>query len=125
MLGTGVQTLIALNKPASDGGGGYGPQRWHGTLLVMAFSTLYIVGNTVLARHLPRLQLLALPLHVLGLVALVAPLWARAPERRSVGDALLDVYNGGGWSSAGVAVLVGAYGPIQTMLGYDCTVHLG
>ncbi len=127
-----MQALVALNTPAraSGGNGGYTLQRWHGTLLVMAFGTLFVLSKKLLARHLPRLQMIVLPVHVLSLVALVVSQWARwaqtlATEWRSVRAALLGFCNSGGWPSAGVSALAGMYRPMQTMLAYDCAMHMG
>ncbi len=110
-----------LNRSVGD----YTPQRWHGTLLVIVIGTLFMFVITFFARRLPLLQLLTLPVHVLGLVALVVPLWLLVLERRSVRDALFDFRNGGVWSSAGVAAMVGIRGPLQTMLSYDCAAQMG
>lgn len=48
-----------------------------------------------------------------------------APARNSGRVALLDFYNGGGWSSVGLATMIGLLTPLGSMLGFDCAVHMG
>jgi len=43
---------------------------------------------------------------------------------RSGGSPLTEFYNPGGWSSNGVATLVGMAGPLSALIGFDCSVHM-
>jgi amino acid transporter len=115
--GTIIQGLIVLNQPD------YVFQRWHGTLLTLLFIVVALLFNTLLARRLPMVEGIFVLFHVLG-VFIFLPLWILAP-RRDAGSPLVDFFNGGGWSSNGLATMVGATGPIGALIGFDCSVHMG
>lgn len=118
MAGTIIQGLITLNH------GSYVPQEWHGTLLVVAVVTFCIVFNTSLAQKLPLIESLILILHIVGLFAIIVPLWVLAP-RNSAQVAFLQFNNGGNWSTTGVAFMIGLLTSLGSMMGFDCAVHMG
>ncbi|KAL4776113.1 amino acid/polyamine transporter I [Aspergillus nidulans var. acristatus] len=117
LAGTIIQGLIVLNDP------GYNFERWHGTLLVIAITTFSIFFNTFLARNLPMVEALILIIHVVGLFAIIIPLWVLAP-RNNAKAVFTEFNNGGGWNSDGTATLVGFSTTITAMIGYDCSVHM-
>ncbi|KAF3481422.1 choline transport protein [Arthroderma uncinatum] len=92
-------------------------------MLVIAISAFSIIFNTFLAKKLPLVEALLLLLHVIGIIAIIVPLVVLAP-RSSAESVFLEFNNGGEWSSAGVAVMVGLPGAIASMIGYDCAVHM-
>lgn len=116
--GTIIEGLIILNNDS------YQPEQWHGTLLVIACVSFAIIFNTSLAKQLPLIEGLLLIVHVLGLFAIIIPLWILGP-RNSGKDALLKFTNAGGWSTTGTAVSIGLLTPLGSMLGFDCMVHMG
>ena len=118
VAGTSVQGLIALNHDS------YVPQRWHGTLLIIAAVTAAIVFNTIAAKKLPLVETLVLILHILGVFAIVIPLLAMAPEKNDARFALLTFYNGGNWITVGLSTMIGLLTPLSSMLGFDCAVHM-
>jgi len=75
--GTIIQGLISLNNST------YVPQRWHGTLLVIAMVSFAIVFNTLAAKQLPTVQIVILILHVLDLFAIIITLLVTAPSRHA------------------------------------------
>ncbi|PYH96799.1 amino acid permease [Aspergillus ellipticus CBS 707.79] len=117
LTGTIIQGLIVLNHPT------YVFERWHGTLLVVAITAFSILFNTFLAKNLPMVEGLILIIHVVGLFAIIIPLWVLAP-RNSAKAVFTDFYDGGGWGSPGTATLVGLSTTITSMIGYDCSVHM-
>ncbi|RLL98784.1 hypothetical protein CFD26_106363 [Aspergillus turcosus] len=117
LAGTIIQGLIVLNDPT------YEFQRWHGTLLVVAITAFSILFNTFLAKNLPMVEGLILIIHVVGLFAIIIPLWVLAP-RNSAKAVFTDFNNAGGWNSDGTATLVGLSTTITAMIGYDCSVHM-
>lgn len=117
LAGTIIQGLIVLNHPEYDF------QRWHGTMLVIAISSFSILFNTFLAKNLPFVEGLILIIHVIGLFAIIIPLWVLAP-RNNVRAVFTHFNNGGGWDNSGTATLVGLSTTITSMLGYDCSVHM-
>lgn len=112
-----IQGLISLQDPS------YEPQQWHGTLLVIAVVMFCIVFNTSLAKKLPLIEGFILLLHIVGLFAIVIPLWVLAP-RNTPSVAFTRFNNGGNWSSVGVAYMVGLLTALSSMMGYDCSVHM-
>ncbi|KAJ5518554.1 Amino acid/polyamine transporter I [Penicillium expansum] len=117
LAGTIIQGLIVLNQPDYDF------QRWHGTMLVIAISTFSILFNTFLAKNLPFVEGLILIIHIVGVFAIIIPLWVLAP-RNNAKAVFTTFNNGGGWDSSGTATLVGLSTTITSMLGYDCSVHM-
>lgn len=63
-------------------------------------------------------------LHLCGVLVVVIPLWVMAPSK-PVNTALFDYTNLGGWDTKGLAALVGMVTPLNVLIGYDCTVHMG
>jgi amino acid transporter len=117
LAGTIIQGLIILNDET------YVFERWHGTLLVIAITTFSIFFNTFLAKRLPMVEALILILHIVGLFAIIIPLWVLAP-RASAKSVFTEFNNAGGWNSLGTSTLVGFSTTITAMIGYDCAVHM-
>ena len=117
LAGTIIQGLIALNHDT------YLPQRWHGTLLVIAVVMFCIVFNTLLAKKLPIVEAFILLIHIFGLLAIVIPLLVMAPKNDAK-TALLTFNNGGNWPTMGVAFMVGLLTSLGSMMGFDCAVHM-
>lgn len=115
--GTIIQGLIVLNSSS------YVFERWQGTLLVIAITTFAIVFNTVLAKKLPLVEGFLLVLHVLGVFAIIIPLWVLAPTDNAK-DVFTVFTNAGGWSSDGTATMVGLVSPVISLIGFDCAVHM-
>ena len=101
----------------------YVPQRWHGTMFVIAITAFSILFNTFLAKKLPLVEALILIIHVVGLFVIIIPLWVLAP-RNNAKSVFTQFTNAGGWNSAGTAVMIGLTTPISSMIGYDCAVHM-
>ena len=116
--GTIVQGLLVLNYPDS-----YTFERWHGTLLTIAFSVFSILFNTILASKLPLLEIVILVLHVFGIFAIIIPLLVLAPK--SSAEAVFTEFTiGEGWNSTGTAFMIGLLTPMISMIGFDCIVHI-
>ena len=117
MVGLIIQGLIAFNDAS------YEFHNYHGTLLAIAVIVFAIVFNTVLAQRLPLMEGLIVVLHILGFFAIIIPLWVMAPRTKPE-IALLEFTNNGGWSTTGLAAMVGLNGPLSVLIGYDCSVHM-
>lgn len=113
-----IQGLIALNDES------YVPARWHGTLITIAIIFNAILFNTFLAVKLPLIEGILLGLHVCGVFAIVIPLWVMRP-RAPARTALLQYQNFGGRDSMGLAALIGMVTPLNVLIGYDCSIHMG
>jgi amino acid transporter len=101
----------------------YGFKSWHGTLLTFAFLIIGLLFNTFLARKLPMLEGIFVICHIVGVVIFI-PLWFLSP-RRPGGSPLVEFYNPGGWSSVGLATMIGSLSPTSALIGFDCSVHMG
>jgi len=112
-----IQGLLILNDPT------YIPENWHGTLLVIALTAFCIIFNTFLAKKLPMVEGMVLIVHLLGFFAVLVPLWVLAP-RSSPKDVFTGFSNFGGWSSTGLAFMVGLLAPVYTLIGADSAVHM-
>lgn len=112
LAGGQIQGLVILNN------GSYVPERWHGTLLVIAVATFAIMFNTLLARKLPLIEGIVLVLHIFGFFAVFITMWVLGPRSPSK-----EVFGGfqdnAGWGSVGLSVLVGQLAPIFALLGAD------
>lgn len=62
-------------------------------------------------------------LHLAAWLAILVTLWVTSPRGRAE-DVLFTFTNGGGWSSAGVATLIGLITAWSSILGYDSSVHM-
>jgi hypothetical protein len=116
-IGTLIQALWILNNPH------YVPHNWHASLIGLGYLMVAVTFNSLLARHLPMIEGILVVCHIIGIVILI-PLWALSPLTEG-GSPLVDFYNPNGWASNGVATLVGSVGPISTLIGFDCSVHMG
>lgn len=111
-----VQGLISLNDES------YVSHPWHGTLLSIAAITFAIIFNTVLAAKLPLVEGIVLVLHIVGFLGIAVPLWVLAPK--ASGRVLVEFSDNGGWSSMGIAAMIGLQTPLTALIGYDCSVHM-
>lgn len=112
LTGTIIQGLISLNDP------NYEATRWQGTLLVFAMVVLIYIMNIWFAQGMPAIQNALLILHVFGFFAVIIVLWTMAP-RNTPSAVFTDFYNGGGWPSMGLALMIGqisaVYGSLSTL----------
>jgi amino acid transporter len=112
-----IQGLLILDNP------NYVPKPWQGTLLVIAIVAFCIIFNTFLAKRLPMVEGMVLIIHILGFFAVLVPLWVLAP-RSSPKEVFTEFSNFGGWSSTGLAFMVGLLAPVYTLIGADSAVHM-
>ncbi len=117
VVGTIIQGLIVLNHP------NYVFERWHGTLLVWAIVSFCVIFNTILAKRLPAVEGLVLIIHIMGLFAIIVPLWILSP-RATGNEALLTFTNGGQWPTFGISAMIGLLTPMGSLCGFDCAVHM-
>jgi len=117
LAGTIIQGLFVLNIP------GYESKPWHGTLLVIGIATFAIIFNTLLAKKLPLIEGLLVIAHILGVVVVI-PLWVLAP-RSDARSVFTEFTNDGGWSTNGLSMMAGILPVALSLLGLDCSVHMG
>lgn len=128
----------------------YVPQPYQGTLLVWAVTSFCVIFNVFLAKRLPFVEGVLLTIYVsvssntqhgsrfrwrkldsfahlsqiIGFFVIIIPLWVLAPIS-APHDVFSTFNNDGGWSSIGVAVMVGMGGVVPSLAGFDCAVHMG
>jgi choline transport protein len=117
LVGTMIQGLLVLDDA------NYVFESWHGTLLVIAITAFCIIFNTFLAKKLPMVETMVLIIHLLGFFAILIPLWVLAP-RNTASEVFTEFLNLGGWSTTGLAFMVGLLSPVYTLLGADSAVHM-
>lgn len=66
---------------------------------------------------------MVLILHIVAFFAVLIPLWTLAP-RSPASEVFGTITNLGGWSSDGLAFMVGLLTPVYTLLGADAAVHM-
>lgn len=114
--GTVIQGIAVLDYPD------YVPTKWQGTLIMWAALLVCLLVNTVGARLLPKFEYLILFLHTAGFLAVLIPLLTLAPKA-SAAD-VFRMFAKSGWSSNGVAFLVGLLGNNLPFIGYDGPCHM-
>ena len=131
-----MQAIIVLANPQ------FAIQTWETALLAMAVVVVAVGFNTVLYRKLPIVEGIVMIVHVFGFFAFVIVLWYGLSTKNTIaivgaadghanrvmaprGDSsVLTTFTTNGWSSAGVACLVGISAPIGDLIGADSSVHL-
>ena len=121
LTGAMIQALIVINH--AD----YQPTdfewRWQGTLFVFSMVLVLFVANIWGAKSLPLLQNVLLIVHVFGFFAIIIVLWALAP-RHEAKVVFTEFYNGGGWKTVGLSLMVGQISAIYGSLCSDATAHM-
>lgn len=109
LVGTLIQALIYVNDPT------YVWENWHGTLLVIGITLVVFVFNVWGARAMPMTQNLMLVVHVFGFLTIIIVFWVLAP--RNPAEVVFTRFtNGGGWSSMGLALMVGQISAIYACI---------
>ncbi|KAK0974843.1 hypothetical protein LTR54_016981 [Friedmanniomyces endolithicus] len=134
--GQQVQAIIVLANTQ------FAIQTWETALLAIAVVVVAVGFNTVLYRKLPIVEGIVMIVHVFGFFAFVIVLWYGLSTKNTIaivgaadghairvmaprGDSsVLTTFTTNGWSSAGVACLVGISAPIGDLIGADSSVHL-
>lgn len=117
LAGSLVQTIILINND------NYAFPAYQGTLLAILMVIIAYVFNIYGAKTLPYWQNFGMALHILAYFAYIVPIWVSAPVATHT-EVWLDFDNTGGWSSMGLALLVGQLTGISEQCGID-TVSLG
>jgi amino acid transporter len=119
-----IQGLLVFNY-SDPSGWMYGYERWHGTLLTIAIAAVGTVVNTWGYKILPPMEGLILAIHLGGFVAVLVLMWVMSPGKASDETVWKEFTNSGGWSSVGLACLVGQLTPIFSWTGPDAATHMG
>lgn len=109
--------LIAFLDPS------YTPAPYQGAFITWAVIAIGVLFNTVLGALLPAFELAFLILHVIGFFAVLIPLLNLGPHG-NLPQIFTEFDNEGGWSSYGLAFLIGLQGNASAFIGGDCSIHM-
>ncbi|OJJ48710.1 hypothetical protein ASPZODRAFT_62028 [Penicilliopsis zonata CBS 506.65] len=117
MMGNMIQGLIVLTHPT------YEPQAWHLTLLMFLTLACAAFVNVAASGLLPKVERLALVLHILGFFAILIPL-VYLGEHNSAQFVFTSFLNGGHFETQGLSFMVGMTGSMFAFTGADAAFHM-
>lgn len=117
LVGTLIQSMAYENNP------GYAGTNWQGTLCVWGITLIVLFANIYMGNAMPVFQNLMLILHVFGFLTIIVCLWVLAP-RNSAEVVFTHFYNGGGWSSMGLSLMVGQISAVYACICSDAAAHM-
>jgi amino acid transporter len=109
LVGTLIQSSAIVMYPD------YAPTNWQGTLMVIAVTILVWVMNIWGAKAMPIFQNVMLVIHVFGFLTVIIVLWVLSP-RSSAEVTFTQFTNSGGWSTTGLALMVGQLSAIYACI---------
>ena len=107
-----IQTMILV------GNENYAFPNWHGALLAIASMAIAYIAVVYGSKALPYWQNAVFAVHILGFFAYLIPIWVNAPTATHK-QVWTEFENFGGWSSLGLAALVGQLTGISGFAGLD------
>ncbi|KAI0381278.1 amino acid transporter [Hypomontagnella monticulosa] len=116
-VATIIQGIVVLANPSYDAAA------WHTVLIMWAVAVFSVIVNSTTGRVLAKFEGLVLILHLTGFFGVLIPLVYFAPHNTPA-EVFTTFTNNGGWSSQGLAFLVGIPTVASTLTGADCAVHM-
>lgn len=110
--------MIQVSYPDADLG-----ELWQATLIALAFMLLAFAFNFFLARRLALAESIILVVHIVGFAVFIIVFWTMSPHIDAE-TVFTSTYNGAGWSTQGLSVLVGIVAPLWCLAGSDCGAHM-
>lgn len=109
LVGTFIQGVLTVNDPS------YSPKNWQGTLFVFAVVLGIFILNIWGGHAIPTINNIMLVVHLFGFLSIVVSLWVLSP--RNTPDIVFTRFsNEGGWSSTGLALMVGQISAIYACI---------
>ena len=112
LVGTLIQSIISINNPS------YMFPHWHATLLVVGAVGIAYAGNVFGSKILPYCQSAVFAIHLMAYFAFIIPIWVNAPRATSR-QVWIEFTFSGGWSSLGLAMMIGQLSGMFTQIGVD------
>ncbi|TKX24010.1 amino acid permease-8 [Elsinoe australis] len=112
-----IQSIIGIVNPD------YGFNNWHLFLLATACTCFTSVINIYGAGLLPAMQNAVFAVHIFAFIAVVAVMWVLCPHV-DANSAFNTFENFGGWSSTGVAAMIGQISSIYVLGATDASAHM-
>lgn len=97
---------------------------WQMVLSILALQIVTIVLNTLGAKFLPAIEIVSLIGHTVGLLVIIAILWAMFRPLNGSREVFAGFENHGGWSNFGTVCILNQVSIIWSMLGSDTIVHI-
>lgn len=116
----GATTLQALGVIADES---YIPKAYQTVLLTIMICCLAPLFNIALAKKLPLVEGSVFLFYMMTFFAMIVTLAVTGP-RSSASEVFTHFQNDNGWNSIGTACFVTINGPVITLIGADCAVHL-
>ena len=101
----------------------YVPTPWQGTLITVAVALFSVSFNIWGARHLPFFEGFIMLFDILGMFAVLIPLWVLAPEV-SASEVFGKWNKFGGGPRLGTGVIVGQIAALGVFVGADSAAHM-
>ncbi|KAF2218521.1 amino acid/polyamine transporter I [Elsinoe ampelina] len=117
LAGSIIQTIILLNNED------YAFPAWHSTLLAIASMLVAYVANVYGSRALPYWQNAVFAIHVAAYFAYLVPIWVSSPTATHT-QVWAEFANEGGWSTLGLAILVGQLSGLSNQTAVDTAAHM-
>ena len=112
LVGEVILGMIALNDLS------FVPQRWQATLLIIATVLALAAFNFLAGKRLADAENVFFALHVLAFLPIIVMMLAMTPKKQNAKAVFTQFTNdGAGWSSMGLAVMVGQVSCIFVVLG--------
>lgn len=109
LVGTLIQASAVVSYPD------YASKNWHGTLMVIAVTIIVWAMNIWGTKGMPMFQNVMLVIHVFGFLTVIIIFWVLSP--RSTAEATFTQFtNSGGWSTTGLALMVGQLSAIYACI---------
>lgn len=101
----------------------YVPTPWQGTLITLGVALFSVSFNIWGARQLPLFEGFIMLFDILGMFAVLIPLWVLAPKV-SASEVFGQAENFGGWPTLGTGVIVGQIAALGVFVGADSAAHM-
>ena len=112
LVGDVILGIVALNDQS------FVPQRWQATLLIVATVLTLGAFNFLAGKRLADAENVFFALHLLAFLPIIVTMLAMTPNKQTAKDVFTQfTNNGAGWSSMGLAVMVGQVSCIFVTLG--------
>lgn len=117
LVGTLIQASAITMYPD------YAPEKWQGTLMVIAVTVIIAILNIWGTRGMPMFQNIMLVVHVFGFLTVIIIFWVLSP-RNTAKVTFTQFSNNGGWGSMGLTLMVGQLSAIYACICSDSAAHM-
>jgi choline transport protein len=113
-----IQEMVVVGNPNTKF-----VEAWQITLVIFAFTFLTVGFNIFGARQLPLTETIILVAHVIAFIVFLVIFWATG-DHIPAHNVFTNFYNGGGWPTMGLSIMIGLTSPIWCFIGPDAGAHM-